>query len=726
MQKIVFIFLLFYGNVVLAQSEPINATEAKKLYSSATDNFFNLETKESVKKTEKVLIFALRNDDKILAAKAYNLRGLNFEQFSDEKRSISYYLKGVKAAREVKNDTVLGWLYNNLGGIYTYNGIDLKKSTEYFIKAYKATRKIENNPEFLVATLNIGANLIEVGKYEEGKKYLDEIRPRVEKEKDVDIKMSMHISYANYYATYKNDIPNAEKEYLNAINIGLQDKTPAIKMNLLDIYLGFSQFYEKNKNLEKAYFYLKKHDNLQDELFDDKRDAILDGEDKSIQIGEINHRIEKVEKENKNYIKILNYNKYFIIFLLVLALVFLTLLYFLHKNYKKNKKINKKLKSANVELHIAKQKTIEATKLKSQFMSTVSHELRTPLYGVIGLTDIIESEHLELKDSKYIKSLKFSAKYLLSLINDVLNLSKIESGNIELVYETFALQEELHTIVESMQVIANQYNNKITIVYDPSIPEYIQSDKTRLSQIIINLLSNSLKFTKDGEVIVKVDWNGNKPEIAFRIEDNGIGIPKKYIDKVFEKFIQVERNSDEQFQGTGLGLAIVKRFVDLFGGTITIESEINQGTRIQFTIPLQQVTAPEIVKEEELVEQIDIRNCKILVVEDNNVNQIVTQKMLEKNHLQCVIANDGYHALEILENESFDIILMDIHMPGINGFETAERIAGQGITTAIIALTASDRYELEDDIVKYKMKDILVKPFEYKELETLIRKHIVL
>lgn len=711
---------------VFSQSEILNATQAKKIYADATDNFFNLQTKESVKKTEKVLIFALRNDDKILASKAYNLLGLNFEQFSDEKRAISYYLKGVKSAREVKNDTVLGWLYNNLGGIYTYNGIDLKKSTEYFIKAYKATKKIKNNPEFLVATLNIGANLIEVGKYEEGKRYLDEIRPRVEKEKDVDVKMSMHISYANYYATFKKDAVNAEKEYLNAINIGLEDKTPSIKMNLLDIYLGFSQFYENNNNLEKAYFYLKKHDKLQDELFDDKRDAVLEGEDKSIQIGEINHRIEKVEKENKNYIKILNYNKYFIIFLIVLALVFLTLLYFLHKNYKKNKKINKKLKSANVELHIAKQKTIEATKLKSQFMSTVSHELRTPLYGVIGLTDIIESEHVELKDSKYIKSLKFSAKYLLSLINDVLNLSKIESGNIELVYETVALKDEIQTIVDSMEVIANQYNNKITIAYNASIPNFITTDKTRLSQIIINLLSNSLKFTKDGEVNIKVDLNPSLDFIIFEIKDNGIGIPKKYIEKVFDKFIQVERSSDEQFQGTGLGLAIVKRFVDLFGGTIAIESEINKGTLIHFTIPLLEGILPLNKEDEDFLDPIDISNCKVLVVEDNNVNQIVTQKLLEKNNLSCVIANDGFHALEILETQKFDIILMDIHMPGINGFETAERIACQGITTAIIALTASDRYELEDDIAKYKMKDILVKPFEYKELEALIRKYITL
>ncbi len=706
------------------QSESIaTSAQANQLYKIATDHFFDLETKKSVHEAEKVLIFSLRNNDKILAAKTYNLLGLNFEQFSDEKRAISYYKKGVKIALEIKNDTILGWLYNNLGGIYSYNGIDLKKGTQYFLKAYTCTKKIKNNPEFLVASLNIGSNLMELGKYEEGKKYLDGIKEKVDLENEADVKLALHSYYANYYDAYKNDFKNAEKEYLEAIKIGLADKTPAIKMNLLDIYYAIYTFYERNKKNDKAFEYLKLHDKLQSKLYDDKREAILSGEDKSIQIGEISHRIEEVERENKNYIRILKYNKYFILFLIVLILTFLSLLYFLHKNYKKNKKINKKLKITNVELHRAKLKTIEAAKLKTQFMSTVSHELRTPLYGVIGLTDIIESEHAELQDSKYIKSLKFSAKYLLSLINDVLNISKIESGNLELIYEPINLKEQIEIIVDSLEVMANQYNNKIVISFDSDLPIYIKTDKTRLSQIIINLISNSLKFTKEGIITIKVGKTVSNDFLLFKIEDNGIGIPKKYIDKVFEKFIQVERNSDEQFQGTGLGLAIVKRFVDLFGGKISIQSEENIGTVIEFSIPLIVAKKIEMLNED-YDELHKLINCKILVVEDNNVNQIVTQKLLEKNKLECVVANDGYHAIEILKQQTFDIILMDIHMPGINGFETTEIIHQLGIETPIIALTASDKHEIEEDVLKYKMKDILNKPFEYKELEKLIKKHI--
>jgi CheY-like chemotaxis protein/anti-sigma regulatory factor (Ser/Thr protein kinase) len=271
-----------------------------------------------------------------------------------------------------------------------------------------------------------------------------------------------------------------------------------------------------------------------------------------------------------------------------------------------------------------------------------------------------------------------------------------------------------------MEVIAKQYHNVITLNLAPDVPKFIKTDKTRLSQIIINLLSNALKFTKDGDVNIQV-YTKNNCALNFEITDTGIGIPQKYIDKIFDKFVQVERNSDEQFQGTGLGLAIVKRFVDAFGGQIHIDSELNRGTTIRFSIPL--ILGEEVLSATSNKNSKSIENLSVLVVEDNKVNQIVTQKILEKNNLKCTIAVDGFHALDILKSNTFDIILMDIHMPKMNGFETTEKIHELGITTPIIALTASDKYELEGDISKYKMNDILVKPFEFHDLRLIIEKY---
>lgn len=715
------VFLLLFFNKHFSQSNIVSNKEAIKLYELASDNFFNLKNKESVEQAEKVLIYSLNHEDYNLAAKTYNLLGLNFEQFTDHYKAIELYKKGIICATKVKNDTALGWLYNNIGGIYSYNTINLNTGTTYFKKAYAHTKNIKNNGDFLVAGLNIGANLIELKKFEEGKKYLDEIKSRVLQSNESDIIVSMYASYATYYDLFKRDFTNAEKAFLNAVREGNKDITPAIKMNLLDIYKSFAEFYEKYKKIDKSVEYYKLYINLNSQIYKEEQKNLLEGKDKTFRLDLINSRIEKVELENKNYIKKLNYNKYFIIFLTVLVFTFLALMYFLYKNFIKNKKINRKLKRANIELHKAKLKTEEIAKLKNQFMSTVSHELRTPLYGVIGMTEIIENEHVELKDSKYINSLKFSAKYLLSLINDVLSLSKIESEEIELNYENINFKNEIETIVNSMEVIANQYHNKIQINFESNVPNFIKTDKIRLSQIIINLVSNALKFTRDGFVNIHIFVNHNKQTLNFEIIDTGIGIPQKYIDKIFDKFIQVERNSDEQFQGTGLGLAIVKRFVDLFKGEIHIESEENKGTTITFSIPL---IVGEKIEEFEVATNTTLQNLNILVVEDNKVNQIVTQKLLEKNNLKCTIAVDGYHALEIIKQEKFDIILMDIHMPGMNGFETTEKIHEFGITTPIIALTASDKYELEGDISKYKMNDILVKPFEFMELQKIIEKQL--
>ena len=717
--KFIFFFLLVF-NLHFSQTNVNSDKEAQKLFAIASDNFYNLNNKESIKQAEKILTYSLKKQNFELAAKTYNLLGLNFEQFTDYNKAILYYKKGIECAKKANNNSVLGWLYNNIGGVYSYNGIDLNKETYYFKEAFKHTKNLKGNGDFLVAGLNIAANLIELKKYEEGKKYLDEVKTRVDNSNEYDIAVSLYTSYATYYDEYENDFSKAEAAFLNAINAGKKDNEPALKMNLLDVYKAFSDFYEKHNKLDKSVAYLKSYIDLNTEIYNEEQNDILRGKDNTFRIDEINSRIEKVEQENKTYVKKLNYNKYFIIFLSVLVITFLTLMYFLYKNYIKNKKINVKLKKANVELHKAKQKTEEIAKLKTQFVSTVSHELRTPLYGVIGMTEIIENEHIELRDSKYINSLKFSAKYLLSLINDVLSLSKIESEKIELVFEDFNLKNELETIVNSLEVIANKYHNVILINFDLNVPQFIKSDKTRLSQIIMNLLSNALKFTKNGTINIYVYTNNNNT-LNFEIIDTGIGISYEFIDKIFDKFVQVDSNSDDQFQGTGLGLAIVKRFIEALSGNIQIESEINKGTSVKFSIPL--ILGKETT-ETYLNNNINtLQNLNVLVVDDNKVNQIVTQKILEKNNLKCTIAVDGFHALEILKNNKFDIILMDIHLPGINGFETAEQIHQLGIKTPIIALTASDKYELEGDISKYKMQDILVKPFEFHDLRLIIEKY---
>src|SRR5690606_18768944 len=282
-----------------------------------------------------------------------------------------------------------------------------------------------------------------------------------------------------------------------------------------------------------------------------------------------------------------------------------------------------------------------------------------------------------LSNSSHLKALKFSANYLLSLVNDILKVYKIEENKVILEDNIFNLVDTIENIKESLETISRKNNNKIQVLVDASIPEFLIGDKIRLSQIIINLMSNSLKFTNNGKITIKADLDKFENQhyfIKFKVIDTGIGIPQKYQASVFDKFVQIERREDD-YQGTGLGLTIVKKLINLFNGSIKLESEEGKGTTFTFIIPLKSGVeeARQFIQNAE-VDLSDSKTYKVLVVEDNKINQIVTKRLLENHKFECEIVDDGFQAIEILERHEFDAILMDINMPKINGFDTTKII----------------------------------------------------
>jgi signal transduction histidine kinase/CheY-like chemotaxis protein len=398
--------------------------------------------------------------------------------------------------------------------------------------------------------------------------------------------------------------------------------------------------------------------------------------------------------------------------------ILLLLVFSLLRNNKQRDKSNKDLEKSNKELLDAKNKAEKATQLKSQFVSSITHELRTPLYGVVGITDIIIDEHKELATSPHINSLKFSATYLLSLVNDLLQINKIEERKIVLENSFFNLLDEITTITNSLQFIAIKNNNKVTIEIDEAISEIVFADKLRLSQVFMNLISNALKFTKNGQVIISaqlLEKNDLQQWITFCVKDTGIGIAKSDQEEIFEKFVQIERN-EEDYQGTGLGLAIVKNLVEIFGGKIELESQEGKGTSFYFTIPFEIKQNQKRDPVSDIINNSDNKSYHVLVVEDNKINQIVTRKILEKNNFECTVVDDGYASISILENISIDIILMDINMPIINGYDTTKLIRSHGFTLPIVALTAFDKEEVSDKAFASGMNDVIIKPFDKEKL----------
>lgn len=725
-KAIVFFCLLFFFQLSFGQGIGYKDKYARGLYDKALKGLNDLKCSESLLYSQQLLEYALKRNKYDMAAASYNIIGLNFEEFGDLKKSIQYYNSGVSYAQLAKNDTIENYLYNNIGNLYYFRLKDSKKGLYYYQKSYELSKRLDAPRDIAFAEINLADVYLELNEFDKGKYYLQLVEKKMSPD-DYEMGMSYY-SLMGYYYEMQGDFVNAEKNYLKCISDFQHQEFEYHKSHQMDIYAMIYAFYKKNKKTEQALYYLEKHDQLQDELFSKERNIEIKMAGGDIEALEYKYKVQQIETEKRIQEQKMKASSRFnkvVLWFLGFVIVFLI---FIFKGFVNYRNLSKKLSDYNFQLQVAREKSEEATRLKTQFLSNVSHELRTPLYGVIGMAEILESEHKEIKKSPYFNALKFSSHYLLTLINDVLNVYKIEDNDIEFNYENINVREEIGHIKESMNVIAKSNKNEIIVSIADVVPQYIKTDLTRFSQILINLASNSLKFTKKGKVTISLSLDKVNDNSFLKLEvlDTGIGIPEEYIDKIFEKFVQVDVNLQEQYKGTGLGLSIVKRLVELFKGSISVESKINEGSK--FTVMFPHIPADEIVASDQLKthSQKKLKNLNILVVEDNKINQMVTKKLLEKNGHSYQMAENGLEALQLVEQNTFDIILMDINMPVMNGIEASIKMRNLGIKTPIIALTASDKENILKEILEKKngLTDVLVKPFEYADLENVISRYI--
>jgi signal transduction histidine kinase/CheY-like chemotaxis protein len=717
-KNIALLFALTFYQFVISQEVKISKKQIEKDLMASGDAFYDLKCEKSLHLAQKSLLDAYQIKDEALMAKAYNVIGLNFDEFIDSKKAIIYFEKALKHADLSKNDTIRDWVYNNLGNVYTYRKIDFNKGIDYYKKGLFYSKKLNDSIEITYTYLNIASAYFDAKKFELGKKYLDISEKFVIQINELEAKMTFTSLLGSYYS-YANKKDYAELYYSQSISLGKEIKSDLLNSNLSEIYLDYSNHLRKNKDYERAVVYLTLYKDLNNKLYNDEllKKAKIAGS--QIELEELEREINKIEVEKFEQSNDLKESKLIVLLFVIILFILLLLLFSLYKNNNFREQTNKELKLANNELKLAKEKAEEASQLKTQFVSTISHELRTPLYGVVGITNIILDEHKELANSPHLNSLKFSARYLLSLVNDLLQINKIEENKIVLENMIFNVSDEIKSIIESLEFIAIKNNNKLIYKVDNSIPEFLIGDKLRLSQVFMNLVSNALKFTKDGEVIITARQDrveGTKHYLYFSVKDNGVGIAKEDQEKIFEKFVQIERKEGD-YQGTGLGLSIVQKLTELFGSKIHLESEEGVGTTFSFIIGFE----ADESKKNEIINNIEVdlslnQFYKILVVEDNKINQIVTKKILESNNFKCTILEDGYAAINLLETETFDVILMDINMPIINGFDTTALIRKKGITTPVIALTAFDKQEITEQALSCGMNDIIIKPFEQGKL----------
>jgi signal transduction histidine kinase len=395
------------------------------------------------------------------------------------------------------------------------------------------------------------------------------------------------------------------------------------------------------------------------------------------------------------------------------------------------KKKNSELESYQEELFKAIEQAENSRTIKENFLANMSHEIRTPLNAIVGLTSLLKDSKINADQQEIVKLMDISSKSLLGIVNEILESAKIDAGKVEIVRSKTDIIDLVKNICDVTMPMANEKGLKLICTIDKEVPQMIMADALRLNQILMNLISNAIKFTNSGDIKVNLtlkEKNDTNALLEFTVKDSGIGITKSSIEKIFTRFEQIEDKTWQKFGGTGLGLSIVKRLIELKGGTLNVDSEIGVGTTFIFDNWYKLANEPAKTNSlpKNLSDLPKLDNVLVLLAEDNTINQFMIVKMLKEWNIEVDVAINGLDAFEKLKRNNYNLILMDIHMPVMNGYEATRKIRKEMIDSKknipIISFSASVINHEKDEAKKAGGDDFIEKPFEPIVLHHKIRK----
>ncbi|MBF6608824.1 MAG: response regulator [Flavobacterium sp.] len=718
-----FLIALFLLSTCYAKAQMASVTSNDSIAYYLDLARFNISTnsyRTALDNTQKAIDFAKIRRDKSAEAKATLALGvlyLELKKFDDADQLLN---RSITLYKTLPPSSELAYAYYNLG-LANIEEEDFIRAESNFDRAGEIYKAINIPDAIELLDLQRGIIYFAHGKIKQATGIFQTLASSKSDTSDEIRSEALYYMGRIEAANYRNNMA------LNFMNRALARVNPKTQIELRsDIYRSLSEIYEKLGGVEQSYSYLKQHLTLRDSIRSATMQKLGADDYADFKESERLKTIEQLNQSNRQQQRAGKFAKLISILGIALISILSLLCLSLYKNNIIRTQSNLLLKEKNRELQVAKDKAEKASKARSEFLSTVSHELRTPLNAINGITHLLLQEEPKESQLNYLQSLKFSGDYLLTFINEILEINRIESNAVQVEHINFNLKALLTNIQNSLKEQANKNNNRYTIEIDEKIPNLLVGDPTKLSQIFLNLINNALKFTKNGDVKViarhKVTEDKNTT-IHFEVVDTGIGIPEDKLDAVFDSFSQGSIEINRKYGGTGLGLNIVKKLIGLLGGQIKLESKIGKGSTFSFDLTFQISMAEQTDIHSDYDETVFI-NKKVLLIEDNKINQMITKKMLENKQMLCDIIDNGEDAIEAVKNNYYDLVLMDVHLPGINGTTATQIIRTFDTTTRIIALTAISLNENRESLLSFGMNDVLTKPFDPEDFYRIIAENI--
>ncbi|MCF4100998.1 response regulator [Gillisia sp. M10.2A] len=713
----------------------MNKDYLDSLYGISVEYLKKYEYKDAIEQAIDLLDRAEKQNNAFYSYRGHSILGNSYQDLNDTLRAKKHYEDALRYALKLQNDTILLYAYNNLGNVYSEDKETTQLGIDYYEKVINLAIKAKIPEQLFMPTVNIAWTYIDNNKFDKAWPYLERGWELFGEQANPSAESQLNYLTGKYYHGKKN-FNNAKDFYEKAISL-VENNSLLLEGSL--VYSGYSKLWADQGDFEQAYDALEKYNFYKSQIFEKEKLRQIQAASVKFDVGEYQRDLEIAKNEQLLQDEVIKKSHERMVLMVISSVVLVIILFLFYRINRSRRKLILELSEKNNELVAAKEEAERLSVLKTRFFSTISHELRTPLYGVIGLTSILLEDKSLLKHENDLKSLKFSADYLLALINDVLQMNKMESNLLKLESLPFNLNDLMRSIVKSFEFTRLQNKNTIHLHIDPNISKNLLGDPVRLSQVLMNLVGNAMKFTERGNIWIKASLIKEYPntvKVYIEVKDDGLGIPEQKQQIVFEEFSQL-KSANYNYQGTGLGLPIVKKLLLLFDSEIHLESAEGKGSSFSFIIEFEknksigteQTSVSASGREIEL--KTKVAGKRVLIVDDNRINQVVTKRILEKKFFECDICDNGLDAVSKAREGRFDLILMDVNMPGISGLEATKKIRAYNTTVPVIALTAVEIEEIREDIYESGMNDIIVKPYDtaafyqviYRNIRTEILSH---